>query len=443
MSDATSSNLPFLDRFFKLTENGTSVRTEVLAGFTTFLAMCYITMINPAILRQTGMDPGAVFVATCLAAALGSAMMGIIANYPIALAPGMGLNAYFTYTVVMGMGVKWEVALGCVFFSGILFIIFSFFKIREALINALPHSLKYAISAGIGLFLGFVGLKSAGLVVLNEATYVTLGDLTAHAPLYTITGFFLIVVLESYRVKGSVIIGILAITIASMFMGDTVFHGVLSVPPSIEPTLMKMDLQGALSASMVSVIFVFFFVDLFDSSGTLMAVAHRAKLLENGKLPRLKKALLADSTAIIVGAGLGTSSTLAYVESAAGAAAGGRTGLTAVTVAILFLAALWFFPLVNAVPAYATAPALIYIAILMSRGFLEIDWEDMTEAAPAFITAIAMPFTYSIANGIALGFISYTAIKLLSGRHKDVTPTVFVVSILWVVKFVFIDHMGH
>ncbi len=442
MSTPTTADKHFLDRFFKLSENGSNVKTEVLAGLTTFLTMCYITMVNPAILQQAGMDQGAVFVATCLAAALGSAMMGIIANYPIALAPGMGLNAYFTYTVVLGMGVTWETALGCVFFSGILFIIFSFFKIREALINALPHSLKYSIAAGIGLFLGLIGLKNAGLVVANEATYIALGDLTTHAPLYTIFGFFLIVALDARRIRGAVIIGILAITCLSIALGHASFQGIMSVPPSLAPTFMKMDLMSALSAQMISVIFVFFFVDLFDSSGTLMAVAHRAKLLENGKLPRLKKALLADSSAIVVGAGLGTSSTLAYVESAAGAAVGGRTGLTAVTVAVLFLASLWFFPLVKSVPAYATAPALIYVAILMARGFLEIDWEDMTEAAPAFITAIAMPFTYSIANGIALGFISYAAIKFLSGRFKDVTPTVLVVALLWVVKFVVIDHMA-
>ncbi len=440
-SDAAPDH--FLERFFKLKENGTNVKTEVLAGLTTFLTMCYILIVNPNILGEAGMNHSAVFVATCLAAALGSAMMGIIANYPIALAPGMGLNAYFTFTVVKGMGVPWEIALGCVFLSGILFIFFSFFKIREQLINALPSSLKYSIGAGIGLFLGLIGLKSAGLVAPDPATYVTLGDLTSPSALYAISGFFLIIALDAFRVRGAVIIGILVITLVAILMGHAEFYGLLSAPPSLAPTFMKMDLAGALSASMISVIFVFFFVDLFDSSGTLMAVASRANLLQDGKLPRLKKALLADSSAIVVGAALGTSSTLAYVESAAGAAVGGRTGLTAVTVSILFLACLWLSPLAASVPPFATAPALIYVAILMARGFLEIDWEDMTEAAPAFITAIAMPFTYSIANGIALGFITYTTVKLLSGRFKDVTPTVFIVSVLWVVKFVIIDHLAH
>ncbi len=440
-SDAVPDH--FLERFFKLKENGTNVKTEVLAGLTTFLTMCYILIVNPNILGEAGMNHSAVFVATCLAAALGSAMMGIVANYPIALAPGMGLNAYFTFTVVKGMGVPWEIALGCVFLSGILFIFFSFFKVREQLINALPSSLKYSIAAGIGLFLGLIGLKSAGLVAPDPATYITLGDLTSPSVLYAIFGFFLIIALDAFRVRGAVIIGILTVTLIAILMGHAEFYGLVSAPPSLAPTFMKMDLAGALSASMISVVFVFFFVDLFDSSGTLMAVANRANLLQDGKLPRLKKALLADSSAIVVGAALGTSSTLAYVESAAGAAVGGRTGLTAVTVAILFLACLWLSPLAASVPAFATAPALIYVAILMARGFLEIDWEDMTEAAPAFITAIAMPFTYSIANGIALGFITYTTVKLLSGRFKDVTPTVFIVSVLWVVKFVIIDHLAH
>ena len=431
------------ERLFKLEENQTNVKTEILAGITTFITMSYIIFVNPAILSETGMPYNGVFIATIVSSILGTLSMAFLTNYPFALAPGMGLNAYFTFTVVKGMGVPWEIALGCVFLSGILFIFFSFFKVREQLINALPSSLKYSIAAGIGLFLGLIGLKSAGLVAPDPATYITLGDLTSPSVLYAIFGFFLIIALDAFRVRGAVIIGILTVTLIAILMGHAEFYGLVSAPPSLAPTFMKMDLAGALSASMISVVFVFFFVDLFDSSGTLMAVANRANLLQDGKLPRLKKALLADSSAIVVGAALGTSSTLAYVESAAGAAVGGRTGLTAVTVAILFLACLWLSPLAASVPAFATAPALIYVAILMARGFLEIDWEDMTEAAPAFITAIAMPFTYSIANGIALGFITYTTVKLLSGRFKDVTPTVFIVSVLWVVKFVIIDHLAH
>ncbi|WP_434777398.1 NCS2 family permease [Neisseria sp. Ec49-e6-T10] len=432
----TNGQLSFLDRFFKLSENGTNVKTEVLAGLTIFLAMSYIVVANPNILAGSGMNHEAVFVATCIAAALGSAMMGIVANYPVALAPGMGLNAYFTFSVVKGMGVSWEIALGAVFFSGILFILLSLFKIREALINALPKSLKFSIAAGIGLFLGLIALKGAGIVKSHPETYITLGNLTEPAAIYAICGFFLIIALDAFKIKGAVIIGILTITIAAVLTGHAQFAGIVSPPPSLEPTFMQMDLKGALSSSMLGVIFVFFFVDLFDSSGTLVAVAHRANLLKDGKLPRLKKALLADSTAIVAGAALGTSSTVAYVESAAGAAVGGKTGLTACVVAILFLACLWFSPLAKTVPEFAIAPALLFVAVLMARGFAEIDWSDLTEAAPAFITAIAMPFTYSIANGIALGFISYTVIKILSGRIKDVTPTVFIVSILWVLKFV-------
>lgn len=430
-----------VDKFFKISQQGSSIRTEIIAGFTTFLTMCYIIVVNPSILSQTGMDYGAIFVATCVAAATGSLMMGIVANYPIALAPGMGLNAYFTYSVCLGMGVEWQIALGCVFLSGILFIIFSLFKVREALINSLPNCLKFSIAAGIGLFLGFIGMKSAGIVVDSPATFVTLGDVRNHYVIYTIIGFFLIATLDALRVKGAVIIGMLSITFVSILLGHTEFKGIISTPPSIAPTFLQMDLAGALSATMVSVIFVFFFVDLFDTSGTLMAVAHRAGILENGKLPRLKKALLADSSAIVVGASLGTSSTLAYVESVAGASAGGKTGLTAVTVGILFLMCLVFAPLAMTVPAFATAPALMYVAILMCRSFKEINWNDMTEAAPAFLTSIMMPLTYSIADGIAVGFIAYTAMKLFTGRVKDLTPVVVIVAILWIIKFAVIDHL--
>jgi AGZA family xanthine/uracil permease-like MFS transporter len=436
-----SGLIGFLDRFFKISAQGSSIRTELIAGLTTFLAMCYIVVVNPSVLSSTGMDASAVFMATCIAAATGSLTMGIVANYPIALAPGMGLNAYFTYTVCLSMGIPWQTALACVFLSGIVFVIFSLFKVREALINALPNTLKYSISAGIGLFLGFIGMKNAGLVVASEATFVTLGSLTDPAVIYTLAGFVLIVALSVWRVRGAVIIGILAVTVAAIILGDAEFAGVFSAPPSIAPTFMQMDFSNIFNASLISVIFVFFFVDLFDSSGTLMAVAHRSGLLENGKLPRLKKALMADSSAIIVGAVLGTSSTAAYVESAAGASVGGKTGLTAVTVGILFILCLVFSPLALSIPAFATAPALIYVAVLMCRGFMEIDWKDTTEAVPAFMTTIFMPLTYSVANGIAFGFISYAFVKLLSGRKHEVTPVVVVVALLWIFKFVVIDHM--
>ncbi|WP_035051526.1 NCS2 family permease [Andreprevotia chitinilytica] len=425
-----------LEALFKLKAHGTDVKTEVLAGITTFLTMAYIVFVNPSILSMTGMDQHAVFVATCLAAALGTAIMGLVANYPIALAPGMGLNAYFTFSVVKGMGVPWQVALGAVFLSGVIFLVVSLFKVREAIVNAIPHSLKLAISAGVGFFLALIALKSAGVVVGSPATLVTLGPLHDPKVLLAIFGFFLIVALECRRIHGSIIIGILTVTAISIALGLSKFEGIVSAPPSLAPTLFKMDLAGALNAGLAGVIFVFFFVDLFDTTGTLVGVAHRAGLLDkDGKLPRLKKALLADSVAIAAGAALGTSSTTAYVESAAGTAVGGRTGLTAVVVAILFLAALWFSPLAGSVPAYATSPALCYVAVLMARGLAEIEWNDLTESAPAVVTALAMPFTFSIADGIAFGFISYAAIKLLAGRFADLRPAVIVIALLWVVKF--------
>jgi AGZA family xanthine/uracil permease-like MFS transporter len=425
-----------LEAFFKLREHGTDVKTEVLAGLTTFLTMAYIVFVNPSILSTTGMDFNAVFVATCVAAALGSAVMGLVANYPIALAPGMGLNAYFTFSVVKGMGVPWEVALGAVFLSGVIFVVVSLFKVREMIVNAIPHSLKLAISAGVGMFLAIIALKNAGIVVAHPATLVTLGDMHDPKVLLSIFGFLLILALEYRRVTGGVIIGILAVTVLAVLLGYQSFKGVFAPIPSISPTFLKMDLHGALNAGLAGVVFVFFFVDLFDTTGTLIGVSHRAGLLDHaGRLPRLKRALLADSSAIIVGAVLGTSSCTAYIESAAGTAVGGRTGLTAVVVAILFLAALWVSPLASAVPAYATAPALCYVAVLMARGLAEINWDDLTESAPAVITALAMPFTFSIADGIAFGFISYAALKLMSGRVRDLSPAVLAIAALWIFKF--------
>ncbi|NHQ85441.1 NCS2 family permease [Iodobacter sp. HSC-16F04] len=425
-----------LEALFKLKEHGTSVKTEVIAGFTTFLTMAYIIFVNPAILAQTGMDFNAVFVATCLAAAFGTAVMALLANYPIALAPGMGLNAYFTFAVVKGMGVPWQTALGAVFVSGVIFVLVSSFKLREVLVNAIPHSLKLAISAGVGLFLAIIGLKSAGLITASPVTMVQLGDIHAPSTLLAVFGFFLIVALEYRKVKGAIIIGVLGVTLLSILFGLTEFKGVFSPPPSIAPTFMQMDIKGALNAGLLGVVFIFFFVDLFDTTGTLVGVSHRSGLLDkDGKLPRLKKALFADSSAIMVGAALGTSSVTAYVESAAGVAAGGRTGLTSLVVAALFLAALFVAPLAGTVPAYATAPALCYVAVLMARGLAEIDWDDITEAAPAVITAVGMPFTYSIADGIAFGFISYAAIKVLAGRYKDLSPAVLIITALWLVKF--------
>ncbi len=428
-----------LERTFALSAHGTNVRTEVIAGFTTFLTMAYIIFVNPDILSAAGMPKDAVFVATCLAAALGSAIMGLYANYPIALAPGMGLNAYFAFAVVGGMGFTWQQALGAVFISGMLFILVSLFKVREWIVNAIPRSLKFAISAGIGLFLAIIGLKNAGLIAAHPATFVTLGDIHQPGTLLAVAGFLLIVALEHRKVPGAIIIGILSVTLASALMGLTPMHGVVAMPPSLLPTWLQFDIAGAFQKGLLVVILTFFMVELFDASGTLIGVAHRAGLLdEEGRLPRLKKALLADSVAIVAGSALGTSSTTAYIESAAGTAVGGRTGLTAVVVAGLFLAALVFAPLAGAVPAYATAPALCYVAVLMARGLAEIDWDDLTETAPAVITAITMPFTFSIAHGIAFGFISYTVLKLLSGKGRELSPMVAVIAVLFVGKFAFL-----
>ena len=425
-----------LDRWFGLREHATDVRTECMAGLATFLAMAYIMFVNPEILAAAGMPREAVFVATCLAAAVGSAVMGLYANYPIALAPGMGLNAYFAFSVVNGMGFSWQAALGAVFISGCLFIALSLLRVREWIVNAIPTSLKLAISAGIGLFLAVIGFKNAGLIVANPATLIGLGDLHAPAVLYASAGLVLIVALEARKVRGGIVIGILAVTLAALIGGHAEFAGVFAPPPSLLPTLLQLDIGAALEAGLVTVVLTFFLIELFDATGTLVGVAHRAGLLDaQGRLPRLRRALLADSSAIAAGALLGTSSTTAYIESAAGTAVGGRTGLTAVVVALLFLAALLFSPLAATVPPFATAPALIYVAILMSRGLAELSWDDLTETAPALICALSMPLTFSIAHGIAFGFISYAAIKLLAGRWREIPPAVALVALVFVAKF--------
>lgn len=424
-----------LEKLFQLKAHNTNVRTEILAGITTFLTMAYILFVNPSILGETGMDKGAIFVATCLAAAFGSAVMGLIANYPIALAPGMGLNAFFTYTVVLGMGHTWQVALGAVFLSACMFFLLSIFKIREWIINSIPLELHSAIAAGIGLFLALIALQSAGIVVSNPATMVGMGDLAKPQALLAILGFFLIIGLESRRVTGAVLIGILVVTVISILLGVTEFAGVVSMPPSLAPTFLQLDIMGALDVGLISVIFAFLFVDLFDNSGTLIAVAKKAGLMrKDGYLPKMGRALLADSTAALGGSLLGTSTTTSYIESAAGVSAGGRTGLTAIVVAVLFLLALFFAPLAGSVPAFATAPALLFVAVLMASGLAEIDWHDLTVAAPVLITALAMPLTYSIATGIAFGFIAWVLAKLLAGRGRELNVVLVILAIFCVIK---------
>ncbi|TED41954.1 NCS2 family permease [Pseudomonas aeruginosa] len=429
-----------LEKLFQLKAHNTTVRTEILAGITTFLTMAYILFVNPSILGETGMDKGAVFVATCLAAAIGSTIMGLIANYPIALAPGMGLNAFFTYTVVLHMGHSWQVALGAVFISATMFFLLSIFRIREWIINSIPLPLRSAIAAGIGLFLALIALQNAGIVVDNPATLIGMGDLTKPAPILATLGFILIVALEARSVTGAVLIGILVVTAIAILLGVTQFGGVVSMPPSLAPTFLQLDIKGALDIGLVSVIFAFLFVDLFDNSGTLIGVAKRAGLMgKDGHMPKMGCALIADSTAAMGGSLLGTSTTTSYIESAAGVSAGGRTGLTAIVVAILFLLALFFAPLAGSVPAFATAPALLFVAALMASGLAEIDWEDITVAAPVVVTALAMPFTYSIATGIAFGFISWTAIKVLSGRWRELNPALVILSVLFVIKLGFFN----
>lgn len=425
-----------LERTFQLSAHGTTVKTELLAGLTTFLTMAYIIFVNPAILGDAGMDKGAVFVATCLAAALGSLVMGLYANYPIALAPGMGLNAYFTYAVVLGMGHPWPVALGAVFVSGALLLVLAVTRVRELIINAIPHSLKLAISAGIGLFLGIIALKNAGLVVAHPATLVTVGDLSQPTVILAILGFVAMVALDVRRVPGAILIAILGTAAAGMALGLTPFGGIVAAPPSLAPTFLKMDILGALDLGLIVIVIAFLFVDLFDNAGTLIGLAHRAGLLDaKGRLPRLGRALVADSVAAMASGVLGTSTTTSYIESASGIKAGGRTGLTAVVVAGLFLLALGFSPLAASIPAYATAPALLFIACLMTHGLAEVEWADHTESVPAVICALSMPLTFSIAHGIAFGFIAYAAIKLLAGRIREISPTMAILAVAFVVKF--------
>ncbi|WP_417704953.1 NCS2 family permease [Pseudomonas sp.] len=427
-----------LERLFQLKAHNTTVRTEILAGITTFLTMAYILFVNPEMLAKTGMDHGAVFVATCLAGAIGSLIMGLLANYPIALAPGMGLNAFFTYTVVMTMGYSWQTALGAVFLSGAIFFLLSIFKIREWIINSIPLALRAGIAAGIGLFLAIIALKNAGIVVDHPATLVGLGDMSKGGALLACLGFFVIAALAYRKVTGAVMIGILLVTGLSIALGLSELQGVVSMPPSLLPTLLQLDIAGALDIGLISVIFAFLFVDLFDTSGTLVGVAQKANLLDkDGKMPRLGRALLADSTATMAGAALGTSTTTSYIESAAGISAGGRTGLTACVVAALFLLALFFAPLAGAVPAYATAPALLFVAVLMMSSLAQIDWDDLTVAAPVVVAALAMPLTFSIANGIAFGFIAWTAVKVLAGRWRELSPAMWVLSALFVIKLAY------
>ena len=417
-------------------EAAQSPKTEVLAGGTTFLAMVYIVVVNPSILSDAGMDFGAVFVATCLAAAFGSFMMGVLGRYPIALAPGMGQNAFFSYVIVLGMGYAWQTALGAVLISGILFIVLSVLPIREWLFNAIPMNIKYGISAGIGFFIGFIALKNAGIVIDNPATLVSLGPLTQVEAALCLGGFILIAVLSTRGFVGAIIFGIGSVSILGWLLGVTEFQGLVSTPPSIAPVFLQFDLEAALTMSMVPVILALLLVDVFDTAGTMVAVSQRAGLLDKqGKLPNLRPALLADSGATAVGALLGTSSTTSFIESAAGVEAGGRSGLTAVVVGVLFLCCLFFAPLAQSVPTYATSAALLFVACLMVSSLKEIDWTRIPEYVPAVVGALAMPLTFSIADGIGLAFITYALIRIGSFEFKVVDAASFVIAGIFLLKY--------
>ena len=440
LNSKESNSSDLLERFFKLKEHGSSVKNELIGGITTFATMAYIIFVNPSIMAASGMDAGAVFVATCIGAAIGSLLMGLFANWPVGLAPGMGLNAFFSFTVVGEMGYSWEVALGAVFISGILFVGMSFYKVREWIIESIPESLRYSMTAGVGLFLGLIGLKTAGIVVDNPATLVSLGNFAEPNALLAAICFLIIAVLSERKVFGAVLIGIISVTLIGMGLGLVQYQGIFSAPPSIAPTFMAMDIQGALNISMVSVILAFLFVNMFDTAGTLMGVADRANLMnkETGKIEGLSKALKADSVSSVAGACVGCPPVTSYVESASGVAAGGRTGLSAVFIALLFLAAIFLSPLAAMIPSYATAGALIYVAFIMMGSMQHINWREFTDATPAAITTLMMPLTFSIANGIALGFITYTVLKVATGKTKDVSISMYILTAVFVAKLVYI-----
>lgn len=441
-----------MEKFFKLKEHGTNVSTELLAGLTTFMTMAYILIVNPSILSATGMDAGALFTATALAAVVGTVAMALLANYPFALAPGMGLNAFFAFSVVLGMGYTWQVALTAVLVEGIIFLILTAVNVREALFNAIPLNLKYAVSAGIGLFIAFIGFQNAGIVVDNPATLVGLGDVTSTSVILAIIGVVITGILVVKNVKGSILLGILSTWVLTMIcelLGwyvpnfETTFPSIpgaiVSAPPSIAPIAFQFDFSQLFSIEFLVVVFAFLFVDLFDTLGTLIGVSSKAGLLDkDGKLPKAKQALFADAIATTFGAAVGTSTTTTYIESAAGVSDGGRTGLTSMSTAVLFAVALLFSPVFLAVPGFATAPALIVVGFYMMESVTKIDFGDFSEGIPAFLTLIVMPVTYSISEGIVFGFVSYTLINLVSGKKEKLNVLMYVITVLMLLKYVLV-----
>jgi AGZA family xanthine/uracil permease-like MFS transporter len=427
-----------LERFFKLKENNTTVKTEILAGITTFMTMAYILAVNPDILSATGMDKNALFTATALSAMIATLIMALVARLPFALAPGMGLNAFFAFTVVLGMGHSWQFALTAVFLEGIIFIVLTAFNIRELIVNAIPLPLKHAVSAGIGLFIAFIGLQNAGVIVNNDAVLVGLGHMGSPAVLIALGGVILTAVLLSLKVKGALLIGIFAATVAGIPFGVTHLPEghLVDAPPSLSPIFMKMEFKEIFTLDMLIVLFTFLFVDMFDTVGTLVGVSSKAGMLDKeGRVPRVKQALFADSVGTFIGSILGTSTVTTYVESASGVAEGGKTGLTSLATAGLFLIALFFAPLFTMVPAAATAPALILVGFFMMSPILKIDFDNFTESIPAFITIIVMPLSYSIAEGIVFGMLSFVLIKILTGKIKDISVVMIVLAVLFILKF--------
>ncbi|EHU6769453.1 adenine permease AdeP [Salmonella enterica] len=435
-----ASGQGMLERVFKLREHGTTARTEVIAGFTTFLTMVYIVFVNPQILGVAGMDTSAVFVTTCLIAAFGSILMGLFANLPVALAPAMGLNAFFAFVVVQAMGLPWQVGMGAIFWGAVGLLLLTIFRVRYWMIANIPVSLRVGITSGIGLFIGMMGLKNAGVIVANPETLVSIGNLTSHSVLLGVLGFFIIAILASRNIHAAVLVSIIVTTLLGWMMGDVHYNGIVSAPPSVTSVVGHVDLAGSFNLGLAGVIFSFMLVNLFDSSGTLIGVTDKAGLAdEKGKFPRMKQALFVDSISSVTGAFVGTSSVTAYIESSSGVSVGGRTGLTAVVVGILFLLVIFLSPLAGMVPPYAAAGALIYVGVLMTSSLARVNWQDLTESVPAFITAVMMPFSFSITEGIALGFISYCVMKIGTGRLRDLSPCVVIVELLFVLKIVFID----
>ena len=433
-------NQSFLQQFFKLKEKGTSSKTEIIAGITTFFTMVYIVFVNPSVLGDAGMDKQVVFVTTCLIAGFGTIAMGLFSNLPIALAPAMGLNAFFAYVVVGKLGYSWQVGMGTIFWGSVGLLLLTIFQIRYWLMASIPLSLRVGIGAGIGFFIALIGFKNMGLVVANPATLVALGDLHSPQVLLGILGFFIIVVLAARNIYSGVLISIATVTALALYFDESVmFHGVVSMPPALTQVVGQVDIAGALDTALIGIIFSFLLVNLFDSSGTLLGVTDKAGFSdEKGRFPKMKQALYVDSASAVIGSYIGTSAISTYIESGAGVSVGGRTGMTAVVVGLLFLLTIFFSPLAGMVPAYATAGALVYVGILMASSLIKVQWDDLTEATPAFITAAMMPFTYSITEGIAFGFISYCVMKLGTGRWHEVNAPVWVVSLLFLIKFIWV-----